>query len=677
MNRLKKLAQLRKENAEPHPNEELSKPEADDKTKVLDLHEYLEISRAALQARPKKDEKSNLFLHKATSRSTTKKLFPTGSHVPVASSVSFSSGYDSSSSGKSTATLDELRQIARTLPMNNLNSSNLSVSDLETKTAQSQLENTWQQNLSEQRETDNFLKNPNIQDSQDIGQKSVSEKYIEPFMSVGKDFDEKLPESHEENESEKMSLNEKPTIDEYNDDNCSDQSSQENKNQDPSSNRTDGEFEEKRESFDDINEVRDEPKHTIENYFTKHDVVTGELEEKPQKLITKQKGNSTSSNNMTNKTTEYLTKESQVSPTELSCDREVTNTEFKASDSNSSKKLPYENESPWSSRENYDLASNFKPSYETQNVSKYASGANLNELGKSNSEPLKHLKKRSCEKHNSASSNLCFSSKSTSLERCHVVSSEISSTPDTPSHAKPPRATNHPEKSSSPVSRYARPQRNYSGRKISIDQNSNDADGVQKHYTPFSYAEDDAVPTSRQDRGSYTKQNSNQLDDSEERIIPIEIERSPPRVSEYYSYEPEDAIAAQHGPETLINKDSTRKPFIRARMSPASDIEANSRLARLSRMSGSTDSLDKNRFIRDFSPIISRGTSVERRRARIASIIGGSQDSINSEKSSCDPIARVVSTGSHSGSRPSSRNNSDDARHRRIAAILANSSDGK
>lgn len=218
-------------------------------------------------------------------------------------------------------------------------------------------------------------------------------------------------------------------------------------------------------------------------------------------------------------------------------------------------------------------------------------------------------------------------------------------------------------------------------------------------------------------------------DPNVERIIPIEIERSPPpsvydirsrhRIASVLSTDSvssDSALLRQRRPDVghPFRGRVTHSPLrnevecfggavkVRVRSSPArgdsftglsrtrespsrgssSSMDARrARIAAIMAEDGSNENLTKDRIrqspSRGSDSSYVSGTSTDRRRARIAAIMSDSQESLNSDDSTqgrqrnCDPIKRVVTQSPPPGSRSASRNNSDDARQRRIAAILS------
>ena len=207
-------------------------------------------------------------------------------------------------------------------------------------------------------------------------------------------------------------------------------------------------------------------------------------------------------------------------------------------------------------------------------------------------------------------------------------------------------------------------------------------------------------------------------DPNEERRIPIEIERSPQpdydlrrrnRIASVLSNDSVCSDSALHhwrsrDPQPIrgrishspirnevecfggavkvrvrtspARQSSSGYPSIRE--SPARGTSMDARRARIAAIMAegdSTENLARDR-VRESprrstgSQGYTSGTSQERRRARIAAIMSGSQESLNSEDTPRSPLQRVVGT-TPPDSRSASRNNSDDARHRRIAAVLS------
>lgn len=256
----------------------------------------------------------------------------------------------------------------------------------------------------------------------------------------------------------------------------------------------------------------------------------------------------------------------------------------------------------------------------------------------------------------------------------------------------------------SPAPRYPRSSRNNS-REHSVDQDLKDMTPVgQQHYWPTSAFQESYHPEQRRRQRiaalcgeEYTPSPSSDFYHLTERVIPIEIEQSPPPMesqNRLYKYlvSKESADSNSSFQQTPYARDILSSGG-RVRTSPKrSDFDVDdtySSLRRVRRSPARDPELPLNR-IRE-SPARS---GPEGRRSRIAAILAGSTESLdqsgdyqskrtrptdlsNSQEAiDCDQRYGSLSRlqGSESGSRSSSRNNSDDSnRHRRIAAILAKS----
>ena len=256
----------------------------------------------------------------------------------------------------------------------------------------------------------------------------------------------------------------------------------------------------------------------------------------------------------------------------------------------------------------------------------------------------------------------------------------------------------------SPATSYKRSSRNNS-REPSIDQDRDDITpiGRRRYWSPspvreFNSEEQRKMRISAICGDPYEPSPSYGRD-SIERTIPLEIERSPPPPDTSHRFLPRhesassihsDSYFTTHSPlsdQTLIKKFTNAANdddiySIRLRSSPQRDTmyvvsrvgespgrnSPGIRQARIAAIAaGSTESLD--RFDRKRPP--TTGFSTNRsfssssdidRQARIAAVMGGSPGSLNSLPD-LDDVRQ--------SSRPSSRTNSDEARHKRIAAILA------